>query len=237
MKKNILLSGIIVVMSCLMVSQISAQMHFGFGGGYWGGRYYNRPYPQHRTNNNNNNEKKKEEPKFIPTVNISVGFGYPNLDKYLMPDIYNLNKGTYQKTGTYFANLDYQFNRFTSIGLMGTYGTNSVSYYDPSGSPTSAPVYNGTLTGWSVMANMVNYFLPVDQAKVNMYLRLAGGVNVWDQSITDANGLKQNNINEPSEFAYQVSLGADFNLNPRAAIFVEAGYGKYILAGGLKFRF
>jgi len=233
MKKNILLSGIILVMSCVLVSQLNAQLRFGFGGGYNGGRYYNRPYPQHRNNGNN---EKKEQPKFVPTVNISVGFGYPNVDKYLLPDLSYLgySKGNYQNTGTYFANLDYQFSRFTSIGLMGTYGTNSVSYFN---SPTGGAGFNGTLTGWSVMANMINYFLPVDQAKVNGYLRLAGGVDVWDQKITDANGITQNNISNPSEFAYQVSLGADFNLNPRAAIFVEAGYGKYILAGGLKFKF
>ena len=242
MKKNILLSGIIMILSCIMVSQLDAQMRFGFGGGMGGGRYYNRPYPQHR--NNNNNKEKKEEPKFVPTVNIAIGFGYPNLDKYLLPDLTNVQspfvqsiKGNYQKTGTYFANLDYQFSRFTSIGLMGSYGTTSVPYYAIGAGPTDPPSYNGSLTSWTVMANMINYFMPVDQAKVNGYLRLAAGVSVWDQKMTDATGAKVNNIaSEPSEFAYQVSLGADFNLSPRAALFVEAGYGKYILHAGLKFQ-
>ena len=244
MKKNIVLSGIIAILSCMMVSEAGAQMHFGFGGGFGGGRYYNRPYPQrhYTTNNNNSNKEKKEESKFVSTVNIAVGFGYPNLDKYQLPDMTNIgvgyNKGNYQKTGTYFANLDYQFSRFTSIGLMGSYGTTSVPYYAIGAAPTDAPIYNGSLTSWSIMANMINYFEPVDQAKVNGYLRFAAGVNVWDQKITNANtGVNRNDISDPSEFAYQISLGADFNLSPRAALFVEAGYGKYILAGGLKFKF
>lgn len=239
MKKNILSVLFIVMMSLIVTTQLSAQIRFGFGGGYYGGRYYNRPYPQRHNNNNNNNQKKEEAPKFIPTVDISVGFGFPNVDKYLLPDLTSQGvvKGNYQKTGSYNAAIDYQFSRFTSLGLMGTYGTSSVPYYAINAGPSDASIYNGTLTGWSVLANLKNYFLPVDLAKLNGYLRLAGGVNVWDQKITDANGLKQNNISDPSEFAYQISLGADFNLSPRAAVYVEAGYGKYILAGGLKFRF
>ena len=241
MKKNILSIAIIAIMSLVVTNQLSAQIRFGFGGGYYGGRYYNRPYPQRHKNNNdnNNNQKKEEAPKFIPTVDISVGFGYPNVDKYLLPDLsaQGYVKGNYQKTGTYTAAIDYQFNRFTSLGLLGSYGTSSVPYFTTNAGPADQPVYNGTLTGWSVMANLKTYFAPVDLVKLNGYFRFAGGINVWDQKITDANGLKLNNISDPSEFAYQVSLGADFNLSPRAAFYVEAGYGKYILGGGLKFRF
>lgn len=238
MKKYILSVAIITLMSVIASTELNAQIRFGFGGGMGGGRYYNRPYPQRRSNNNQNNQKKEEVPKFIPTVDISFGFGYPNVDKYLLPDLSpGYVKGNYSKTGTYTAAIDYQFNRFTSLGLLGAYGTSSVPYFAANAGPTDQPVYNGTLTGWSVMTNLKTYFAPVDLVKLNGYFRFAGGINVWDQKITDANGLKQNNISDPSEFAYQVSLGADFNLSPRATIFVEAGYGKYILAGGLKFKF
>jgi len=237
MNRNIFISFTVLLIS-MATTQLSAQiMRFGFGP-RMRGSYYSRPYRQQKQQNT---DKKEEQlPKFVPTVNISVGYGYPNLDKYLLPDLSNAGyiKGDYQQTGILTGAIDYQFNRFTSIGLMGAYGNNSVPYYAVGAGPTDAPVYNATLKGWSVMANLMNYFAPVDQAKVNGYIRLAAGVNVWDQKITDANGVKQNNIaTNPTEFAYQVSLGADFNLSPRAAIFVEGGYGKYILNGGLKFKF
>ena len=239
MKRNIFLTVIILLSSMLVTSEVNAQfMRFGFGP-RMGGGYYSRPYRQQKQQPA---EKKDELPKFVPTVNISVGFGYPNLDKYLLPDLSTYGpgyiKGDYQQTGILTGAIDYQFSRFTSIGLMGAYGNTSVPYYLIGAGPTDPAIYNATLKGWSVMANLVNYFAPVDMAKVNGYLRLAAGVNVWDQSITDANGVKQNNIaTSPTEFAYQVALGADFNLSQRAAIYVEGGYGKYILSGGLKLKF
>jgi hypothetical protein len=39
------------------------------------------------------------------------------------------------------------------------------------------------------------------------------------------------------DLAYQVGLGANFKLSPNAGFFIEAGYGKYILNGGLSLKF
>ena len=240
MKKYFLSLAIIAALITAATSQLSAQVRMGFGP-FVGGRYYSRSTHHRQAQSSNNQSQNKEEiPKFIPTVNISVGYGFPNLDKYLLPDLtsHHVNIGDYEQTGIIHAALDYQFGRFTSIGVMGFYGKTSAPYYNFGALPNDPPTYNASLESWSVMINMVNYFAPVDMAKVNAYIRTAVGVNVWNQRITDPSGVKQNNLaTNPTEFAYQASLGADFNLSPRAAIFLEAGYGKYILTGGLKFKF
>jgi len=62
-------------------------------------------------------------------------------------------------------------------------------------------------------------------------------VNTWKQDYIDAAGNKLNYIEKPSELAYQAGLGAQFSLSDNARIFLEAGYGKYILHGGLSFVF
>ena len=43
--------------------------------------------------------------------------------------------------------------------------------------------------------------------------------------------------NNISDFAYQASIGTRFNMSPNAGFFIEAGYGKYIISGGLKMSF
>ena len=40
----------------------------------------------------------------------------------------------------------------------------------------------------------------------------------------------------PCMFAYQISVGARFDVASQTGLFIEAGYGKYILAGGLSFK-
>jgi len=44
------------------------------------------------------------------------------------------------------------------------------------------------------------------------------------------------NVDLPA-LAYQVSFGAKFHLSKEAGLFLEAGYGKYILNGGLALSF
>ena len=87
---------------------------------------------------------------------------------------------------------------------------------------------------------MLNYisYMPVTNDKVEPYFRTAIGVNIWNQSFTDNAG---NPISmagtSPSDLAYQLGLGAKFHLTKKSGLFIEGGYGKYILQGGLTFKF
>lgn len=171
---------------------------------------------------------------FQPRLNINIGYGFPNLDKYQLGEFTNAYKGTVSQTGPVTGSIDYQFSRYTSVGIMGTYGKVSMPYYDRGGDGTT-PAFTGKLENWSIMFNLVNYFPSYNRA-FTPYLRTAAGVNNWTQTYTDASGAKAADAPTPTLFAYQVSLGTRINMSPNAGFFMEAGYGKYILSAGLQFR-
>ena len=173
-------------------------------------------------------------PKFHPTVNVSFGYGFPNSDKDQLPDFYNLYKGTTtSQTGPITGAIDYRFSRNMSIGGLVTHGNVSVPYY--SYNEPSSPVFTGSLENWSVMLNFMRYIQATE--KISPYLRTAIGINAWQESYIDGQGNKINMDGTPSQLAYQVGLGANFYLSKNAGLFLEAGYGKYILHGGLTFKF
>ncbi len=185
---------------------------------------YARPYQPRVINSDN----------FQPTLNISIGYGFPNLDKNQLAEFLEAYKGNVTQNGPVTGAVDFQFSRYMSVGVMGTYGKVTAPYYN-NNSNGNTPDFTGTLENWSIMFNLVNYF-PSYNKSVSPYLRTAAGVNNWSQSYTDANGKKVADAPDPNIFSYQVSLGARINLSPNAGFFMEAGYGKYILNGGLTFR-
>src|SRR5277367_6674260 len=140
MKKQIVLFVILLI---FISAAADAQY---YGGGVYIQRGYRRPPPprsQHRP---------KQAP-FKPTVNLSFGYGFPNLDKNYLAQFYNAYQcSPSQQTGPVFANLDYQFSRYTSIGIMGSYGKVAVPYFDYN-SNEGIPVFTGRLESWSIMIN------------------------------------------------------------------------------------
>ena len=85
------------------------------------------------------------------------------------------------------------------------------------------------------MLDLVRY-MPLSRT-VSPYFRTAIGINSWKQDYSDASGSKMYFGATPSDLAYQIGLGAKVNLSEHAGVFVEAGYGKYILHGGLALKF
>ena len=175
---------------------------------------------------------KPSRPKFEPSVNLSFGYGFPNVDKQELVDFVDLNKGNATQMGPVTGAIDYRFSRNMGIGVLVTHGKVSVPYYDFSG----AQAIKGSLDNWAFMLNITRY-IPVSGSRVLPYIRTAIGVNSWKQDYTDRGGSKLNFIQTPSELAYQAGIGANFYLSKNAGFFLEAGYGKYILHGGISFKF
>ncbi|MGH2564237.1 MAG: outer membrane beta-barrel protein [Ginsengibacter sp.] len=195
---------------------------FGYGPGYGRRPHYPRKRPAQNL------------PPFQPSVNLSFGYGFPNLDKNELPEFYNLYKGTTtSQTGPITGAVDYRFSRNMSIGVLVTHGKVTAPYYEYNNSSSLA--LDGSLDNWSVMLNFVRY-IPAGE-KVSPYIRTAIGINTWQQNYTDPQGNKINMDGTPSELAYQIGIGADFYLSKNAGVFLEGGYGKYILHGGLTFKF
>jgi len=223
---------IIVVLGTVGFNPASAQVGIGigvgprFGNGSMGGRYGSQ-YPVRRQ------QKRQQAPKFDPVVHFSLGYGYPNLDQNQLAGFYNYYKGNITQTGPLTGALDVQYSKTASLGVMVTHGQVNASYYDYN-NPTGPPVLTGSLDNWSVMLNLMNY-LP-SGGKIEPYFRTAIGVNIWKQNYTDASGNKLGLVSDPNQLAYQIGLGAKFHLTKNASFFMEGGYGKYILHGGLSFK-
>lgn len=212
----------LVLAGCFSFEAIDAQIIVGPRMGY---RRYQR-VPRRR------NMQNKPVYNFEPSVNLSVGYGFPNVDKDQLVSFSNFYKGNYSQTGPLTGIVDYRFSRSMSIGVMVTHGRVDVPYYDYTGTQA----LKGSMDNWAFMLNLVRY-IPLPNTKVSPYMRTAIGINSWKQDYTETSGIKLNNIEKPSDLAYQVGLGALFSLSKNAGLFVEAGYGKYILHGGLSFKF
>ena len=177
-------------------------------------------------------QQKRNIPKFQPVVNLSLGYGIPNLDRYQLLDFFNQYRGSISQTGPVFVSMDYQFNRSMSVGAMVSYGKVSAPYYNYNNSTLA---FTGNLKNWSIMFNFIRY-IPASE-KISAYIRTAIGINLWEQDYLDPSGNKAVIADDPTSLAYQTGLGVKFKLSKQAGLFVEAGYGKYILSGGLSLKF
>jgi opacity protein-like surface antigen len=216
MRKGILL-GLILV-ACFYES--NAQYGGGYGGGYGGrGMGYRRQRVQEMTN-------------FKPSLDVSIGYGFPNLDKYLLSDFYNYYQGSGTQSGPIIANVDYHFNPRMAIGVMVNYGKVSRPYYSYN---TGDQAATGSLTNTAVLLSFTRY-LGMSQ-KIMPYTRTAIGINTGQAKYTAMDGSKWANTDDATTLAYQVGLGVKFNVTDHGGFFVEAGYGKYIISGGLALKF
>ena len=211
MRKGILLGVILMVCVCQGYSQYGGR--FGRGGGY-------------------RRERMKEMIDFKPSVDVSIGYGFPNLDKYLLSDFYGYYAGSTTQTGPIIANIDYHFSPRMAIGVMVNYGKVSRSYYNWN---TDAKEFTGSLTNTAVLVSLTRY-LGMSQ-KIQPYTRTAIGINTGQAQYLNNDGSKAANANDGTSLAYQVGLGCKFNVSKRGGFFIEAGYGKYILSGGVNLKF
>ncbi len=57
----------------------------------------------------------RNQPQFVPSVNVSVGYGFPDLDRNYLPDFYGMNRGNSSQSGVITGSVNYQFSRKMSI--------------------------------------------------------------------------------------------------------------------------
>lgn len=178
-------------------------------------------------------KRKAAQVAFKPFLQLSAGYGFPNLDNKYLPAYYNAYYGQVARKGTATASLDYRFSRRMSLGLMVTHASVSAPYYD---SFSGLPAFNAQLNNWGFMLNIYRYI--GRGVKLSPYLHTALGFNTWEQKYTDPAG---NKIVMPEAdlpgFSRQFALGTRFTVSKHSSLFLEAGYGKYILAGGVSLRF
>jgi hypothetical protein len=72
--------------------------------------------------------------------------------------------------------------------------------------------------------------------RVVPYTRTAIGFNTGQAKYLASDGSKFANTDDGTSLAYQIGLGVQIKATKNSGIFVEAGYGKYIVSGGLKLK-
>jgi len=221
--------------SVVIINVTEAQVYIGgrIGGGFGYGSGMGRMRYGVHTYSRRQPKKKSNEPPFKPVVYVSIGYGFPNLDASQLPDnnyINNYNKGLSSSSGPITGAIDYRFSRNTSIGVMTTYGKVSAPYTNSN----NINVGTGSIETWSALLNLMNY-APLSNT-ATMYFRVAFGANINSTTtFKDVSG--ETLLISPANFAYQVGLGVKLDIAKNTALFAEAGYGKYILHGGLSFAF
>lgn len=214
---------LIVILSAVSISA-TAQYRYK-------GRMYNGGQRQPHARVQPNRQQRSFD-NFKPSLNVSLGYGFPNLDKNEMLTFYNYYQGKATQQGPYIGSVDYQFSRSTSIGAMVSYGKVTAPYYFAN---DVNQAFTGKLENTAVMLNLTRYMAA--SKVVSPYLKTAIGINIPHSSYTDASGATIVIPKDDNMLAYQASLGVKLNLSERAGLFAEAGYGKYIVAGGLSFKF
>ncbi len=233
MKKNY---WIFIAFICVeLINAANAQVYIGgrIGGGFGYGNHLGRGRYGTKNYSSRQPKKNKHEQDFKPIVYVSFGYGFPNLYASQLPEnsaINNYNKGVTTSSGPITGSIDFRFNRNSSFGVLTTYGKVNAPYTNYS----ALNVGKGTIETWSVLLNLMNY-APLSNT-ATLYFRVAFGANINSTtSFNDPSGGTL--LISPASFAYQVGIGTRFDIAKNTALFAEAGYGKYILQGGLSFAF
>src|SRR4051812_49124153 len=104
MKKSLL-----ILITLLAVFSIAGEaQHYYYGRPRMRMRVQRRPPPPPAQNY-------PKRPPFEPTLNFSIGYGFPNLDKDQLAGFIDAYKGTVTQKGPITGAVDYQFSRNMSI--------------------------------------------------------------------------------------------------------------------------
>ena len=226
------LIGLFLIVSSTVSAQIGIRlvpnmgMRMGMGMRYG---YGARPYGQQFY-------RQKRRPTMIdstfkPHFLITIGYGFPNLDKGQFVQTYQYNYIANNYSGPLTGSLEYALSRNSAIGVSISHSKATATYYYNNGGQSS-PQFYGELNNTSIMLNYKKY-LYTNSEHVAPYTRSALGVNIWNERYYYPNGTTLNLSANPSELAYQLSIGSEFRIHSQSGFYIEAGYGKYILNAGL----
>ncbi|HTJ10472.1 MAG TPA: hypothetical protein VL547_00525 [Dinghuibacter sp.] len=157
-------------------------------------------------------------------VSFSVGAGLPNLDTRYLPAFDGMSMGGVTRSAVVTGSLMCRVTRRLEAGVTTTYGSVSASYSEPGSVGFSG--FSGKLEDWTIMATLQRTF-PMGR-RVSAYIKTALGAHLWTQSYTEPGASADLPV-----LAKQVCGGVRLRCLRRAGLFVEAGYGEYVVLGGI----
>jgi hypothetical protein len=162
---------------------------------------------------------------------FSVQHGFPNTIKNSMENFIGFNQTNKKSAGPVSISYEYHANALLSLGISFSYSSYSADYKDILGAGVT---FKGTLRNPAILLQSTKYF--ENNGKALLYAKGSIGINLWSGEYTDGNNGDFQNMNFPSPLGYNAVVGVKYGFSPNNYGYIEAGYGKYVVAAGISFK-
>ncbi len=162
---------------------------------------------------------------------ISLQYGFPNTIKNSLESIIGFNQTNKKSFGPISIAYEYHVNELMSLGISLSYGTYSANYKDIFGGNLA---FKGTLRNTAILLQSTKYF--ESDKKTLLYAKGSIGLNLWSGEYKNPDGTDFKNFNAPTPLGYNAVVGVKYGFNTKTYGYIEAGYGKYIVAAGISFK-
>jgi hypothetical protein len=162
---------------------------------------------------------------------FSIQYGFPNTIKNSLESVFGFNQTNKKSFGPVGIAYEYHINELMSIGASLSYGSYSADYKDVFGANVA---FKGTLRNTAILLQSTRY-LESDK-KTLLYGKGSIGINLWSGEYRRPDGSDFKNFNAPSPVGYNAVVGIKYGFSKNSFGYLEAGYGKYIVAAGLSLK-
>jgi predicted porin len=176
-------------------------------------------------------QKKTSFPFIKKDQFISVQYGFPNTIKNSLESVFGFSQTNKKSFGPLSIAYEYHVNELMSVGVSISYGTYSADYKDVIGAGLA---FKGTLRNTALLLQSTKYF--ESDKKALLYAKGSIGINLWSGEYKKTDGTDFKNFNAPTPLGYNAVVGVKYGFNKNTYGYLEAGYGKYIVAAGLALK-
>jgi len=162
---------------------------------------------------------------------ISFQHGFPNTIKNSLESFFGFDQTNKKSIGPVSIAYEYHIKPEFSIGINLSYASYSADYKDVFG---FSAAFTGKIRNTALMIHSIKYFQ--NESKYLIYAKGNVGLNLWSGEYRSANGDEYKNFNAPTPVAYNAMVGVKYGLTSSIYPYIEAGYGKYVVAAGISFK-
>lgn len=162
---------------------------------------------------------------------FSVQYGFPNTIKRSLESFIGFEQTNKKSVGPVSINYEYHLNPQLSVGVNVSYASYSADYKDILG---LSAVFTGKIRNTALMLQTIKYF--ESEGDILIYTKGNIGLNLWSGEYIAANGSEFKNFNAPTPVAYNAVVGLKYGFGPSTFGYIEAGYGKYVVAIGISVK-
>ncbi len=159
---------------------------------------------------------------------VQIGIGTPNsLATYLdfggIANIFKGNGAVEKNFGPLFLNYEYFFRDNVGIGASISYASSKQTYdlVIPLVNTKFGEV-NGSVKVIQIGATYSYHIYTTD--KLDPYFKGGAGINIWNGSYTDQNGVQSKPFTAPTPFSYQGLIGLRYFISKKIALVGETSY-------------